>query len=112
MADVWAAHDLELDRRVAIKLLGPRADPARFEREARAIAALAHPNICQLYDYGESDGRRYMVLEYLPGGTLEDRLPPDAPGSASFTRGRSVVRSHLRPFVVITTMVAPRERPS
>src|SRR5438105_4235841 len=78
MADVWAAQDLELDRRVAIKLLGPQADPARFEREARAIAALAHPNICRLYDYGESDGRRYMVLEYLPGGTLKDRLRPDA----------------------------------
>jgi len=79
MAEVWSAQDLELDRQVAIKLLGPQADPARFEREARAIAGLDHPNVCRVYDYGESDGRRYMVLEYLPGGTLEDRLPPDAP---------------------------------
>jgi serine/threonine-protein kinase len=74
MGEVWSAQDLKLDRRVAIKLLGPQADPARFDREARAIAALAHPNICRLYDYGRSDGRRYMVLEYLPGGTLEDRM--------------------------------------
>ena len=79
MAEVWAAQDLELDRRVAIKLLGPQADPARFEREARAIAGLDHPNVCRLYDYGESDGCRYMALEYLPGGTLEDRLLPGAP---------------------------------
>jgi serine/threonine-protein kinase len=79
MAEVWAAQDLELDRRVAIKLLGPQADPVRFEREARAVAALGHPNICRLYDYGESDGRRYIVLEYLPGGTLEDRLTAGTP---------------------------------
>src|SRR2546423_1100810 len=79
MAEVWSAQDLELDRRVAIKVLGPEADPARFEREARAIAGLDHPNVCRLYDYGQSDGHRYMVLEYLPGGTLEDRLLPGAP---------------------------------
>jgi len=74
MAEVWAADDLELGRRVALKLLGRDADPARFEREAQAVAAVAHPNICQLYDYGEEDGRPFMVLEYLAGGTLEDRL--------------------------------------
>src|SRR5206468_3159788 len=68
--------DLELDRQVAIKLLGPGADRERFEREARAVAALSHPNICQVYDFGELEGRPYMVLEYLPGGTLEDRLTP------------------------------------
>jgi serine/threonine protein kinase len=76
MSEVWAAEDVELGRRVAIKLLGSEADPARFDREARAVAALAHPNICQLYDYGEEDGRPFMVLEYLGGGTLEERLSP------------------------------------
>ena len=50
MAEVWAAEDLELGRRVAIKLLGRDADPARFDREARAVAALGHPKICQFYD--------------------------------------------------------------
>ncbi|HEX6489797.1 MAG TPA: serine/threonine-protein kinase [Gaiellaceae bacterium] len=76
MSEVWSAQDVELGRRVAIKLLGSDADPARFSREARAVAALAHPNICQLYDYGDHDGRPFMVLEYLGGGSLEDRLVP------------------------------------
>src|SRR5947209_688251 len=79
MAEVWSADDPELERRVALKLLAPDADRARFEREARAAAALAHPNITQLYDFGEADGRPYMVLEYLPGGTLEERLLPGKP---------------------------------
>src|SRR4051812_41413528 len=74
MSEVYAAEDLELGRRVALKLLAPDADSARFEREARAVAALAHPNVMQLYDYGEDNGRPYMVLEYVPGGTLEERL--------------------------------------
>jgi eukaryotic-like serine/threonine-protein kinase len=74
MSSVWLADDSELERRVAVKVLGPRADRARFEREARAAAALSHPNICSLYDYGEADGKPYMVLEYLPNGSLEERL--------------------------------------
>jgi eukaryotic-like serine/threonine-protein kinase len=79
MSEVWAAEDLELDRTVAVKLLAPGADPTRFDREARAAAGLSHPNICALYDYGEDGRRRYMVLEYLPGGTLEERLAPGRP---------------------------------
>jgi serine/threonine protein kinase len=74
MSEVYAAEDLELGRLVALKLLAPDADSARFEREARAVAALAHPNVMQLYDYGEDNGRPYMVLENVPGGTLEARL--------------------------------------
>ena len=74
MGSVWLAEDAELGRRVAVKLLGPDADRARFDREARAAASLAHPNICQLFDYGEEDGRPYMVLEYLPGGSLDDLI--------------------------------------
>ncbi len=79
MSEVWRAEDLELGRRVAIKLLAPNADTARFEREARAVASLAHPNVVQLYDFGEADGRPYIVLEYLPGGTLEQRLSDRKP---------------------------------
>jgi eukaryotic-like serine/threonine-protein kinase len=74
MSEVWAATDLELGRRVALKLLAPNEDNARFEREARAVAALGHPNVTQLYDYGEADDRPYMVLECLSGGSLEDLL--------------------------------------
>src|SRR3954451_2786461 len=79
MSGVWAADDVELGRRVALKLLTRGADPARFEREAQAVAALAHPNICRLYDYGEAEGRPFMVLEYLGGGTLEERLVAGRP---------------------------------
>jgi serine/threonine-protein kinase len=74
MSEVWSATDLDLERKVAVKLLATDADPARFEREAHAAAGLAHPNVCVLYDYGEAGGRRYMVLELLSGGSLEDRL--------------------------------------
>ncbi len=74
MSSVWLAEDAELERLVAVKLLAPTADRARFEREARAAASLAHPNLCALYDYGEADGKPYMVLEYLPNGSLEQRL--------------------------------------
>jgi serine/threonine-protein kinase len=79
MAEVYLATDLELERRVVVKLLGRDAEHARFEREARAAAALASPNVVQLFDYGEVDGRPYMVLEHLPGGTLEDRLTNGQP---------------------------------
>src|SRR6476659_10180367 len=74
MSSVWLAEDEELGRRVAVKTLAPSADRARFEREARAAASLSHPNICSVYDYGEVDGKPFMVLEYLPNGSLEERL--------------------------------------
>src|SRR4051795_4482885 len=74
MSSVWLAQDEELGRRVAVKTLAPSADRARFEREARPAAALSHPNICAVYDYGEAAGKPFMVLEYLPNGSLEERL--------------------------------------
>ncbi len=115
MSEVWRAEDLELGRRVAIKLLAPNADNARFEREARAVASLAHPNVTQLYDYGEADGRPYIVLEYMPGGTLEQRLrdgkplPDDeafaiAAGTAAglaHAHARGVVHRDLKPANVL-----------
>src|SRR5689334_9935618 len=79
MGEVYSARDTRLDRIVAIKILPehlsekPEAH-ARFEREARAVSSLNHPNICQLYDVGEQNGVRYIVMEYLQGETLADRL--------------------------------------
>jgi serine/threonine protein kinase/Tol biopolymer transport system component len=79
MGEVYRARDSRLGRDVAIKVL-PAAmdrDPdrvARFEREARAIAALNHPNVCALYDIGEQDGRAFLVMELLEGETLQQRL--------------------------------------
>jgi serine/threonine protein kinase len=78
-ASVWEAQDLELDRRVAVKLLAPDGDRVRFEREGRAAAALGHPNVVQIYDVGEDEEGAYLVLELLPGGSLEERLRPGEP---------------------------------
>jgi serine/threonine-protein kinase len=86
MSAVWEAEDLELGRHVAVKTLTPSADRQRFEREARAVAALSHPNIVALYDYGESEGRPFMVLECLQGGSLEDRLATGEPLPDAETR--------------------------
>ena len=74
-AHVYLADDVSLHRRVAIKVLHPAlAGDAnflkRFRAEARAVAALNHPNILQVYDWGEEDGSPYLVLEYLAGGSL------------------------------------------
>jgi serine/threonine-protein kinase len=79
MGEVYRARDTRLDRTVAIKVLPTElsADPerrARFEREARAIAALNHPHICTLHDIGTHDSTTYLVMEHLPGQTLADRL--------------------------------------
>jgi serine/threonine-protein kinase len=80
MGEVYKATDTRLDRLVAIKVL-PSADAelrARFEREARAIAALSHPHICTLHDVGRQDDVDYLVMEYLEGETLGDRISKDA----------------------------------
>ncbi|MFL5913232.1 MAG: serine/threonine-protein kinase [Gaiellaceae bacterium] len=115
MSEVWAATDLELGRRVALKLLAPHADSARFEREARAVAALGHPNVNQLYDYGESDDRPFMVLEYLAGGSLEEllrangaladgdtqRIASEIAAGLAHAHARGVVHRDLKPSNVL-----------
>jgi serine/threonine protein kinase/tetratricopeptide (TPR) repeat protein len=79
MGEVYRALDLQLEREVAVKVLPSRIaqDPealARFEREAKAVAALSHPHILAIHDYGASDGVCYAVMELLEGETLRGRL--------------------------------------
>jgi serine/threonine protein kinase/Tol biopolymer transport system component len=79
MGEVYRANDTRLDRTVAVKILPEHLAKnseaeQRFEREARAISCLNHPNICVLYDVGKQDGASYLVMEMLEGETLEKRL--------------------------------------
>ncbi|MBT7191915.1 MAG: protein kinase, partial [Anaerolineae bacterium] len=82
MATVYKAFDTRLERDVAIKVIRTELFGKavierilkRFEREAKALARLSHPNIVKVHDYGEYEDAPYLVLEYLPGGTLKDKL--------------------------------------
>ena len=83
MGEVWRARDVKLEREVAIKVLpaalGADAEAlARFEREAKAVAALSHPNILSIFDFGASEGVAYAAMELLEGETLRRRLEAGA----------------------------------
>ena len=74
MGEVYRAHDTRLDRDVAVKTIkGPYTE--RFEREARAISALNHPNICTLHDVGQENGSGYLVMEFIEGAPIAGPLP-------------------------------------
>ena len=79
MGEVYRARDTRLDRTVAIKVLASHLSSSpelkqRMEREAKAISSLNHPHICHLYDIGSQDGTDYLVMEFLEGETLAERL--------------------------------------
>ena len=79
MGEVYRARDTRLDRTVALKILRAselhrRDRLERFKREARAISRLNHPHICALHDIGEQDGEAFLVMEYVHGETLAERL--------------------------------------
>jgi serine/threonine protein kinase len=80
MGEVYLAHDGVLERDVALKILrsqyaGDEEFAERFRREARSAASLSHPNIVQIYDRGEAeDGTSYIAMEYVPGGTLKEKI--------------------------------------
>ncbi len=107
MGVVYLAIETGLDRLVALKVLpgsmgadggaGPRR---RGLREARAISSVRHPNVVPLYDYGEADGSFFLVLEYVPGGTLKQRLteplPPRVAAGLIETIARAVGHVHSR----------------
>src|SRR6266542_2745412 len=79
MGEVYKARDTRLERTVAIKVLPERLSSSpevrqRFEREAKTISQLSHPHICALYDAGHEGATEYLVMEYLEGETLTERL--------------------------------------
>ena len=77
MGEVWLAHDARLDRHVAIKLLRDPLDAqhaARFEREARAVAALVHPNIVNIFDFGNDESRLFIAMEFVAGEPLSETI--------------------------------------
>jgi eukaryotic-like serine/threonine-protein kinase len=116
MGSVWVADDRLLGRHVAIKLLAEQlaSQPLfvkRFEREARTAAALSgHPNVITIYDVGEHDGRPFIVMAYLPGGTVRDRIKAghvrhadaiewihDAADGLDFAHASDVVHRDVKP---------------
>jgi serine/threonine protein kinase len=121
MGEVYRARDAKLDRDVAIKVLPASVanDPdalARFEREAKAVAALSHPNILAIYDFGKQDGIAYAVTELLDGETLRGKLDGGAITVKQATdyalqivkglaaaHGRGIVHRDLKPDNVFVT---------
>src|SRR6188768_3213658 len=96
MGEVYRSHDAKLGRDVAIKILPPAFTThtdrlARFEREARMLAALNHPNICAIYGFEKADDVRFLVLELVDGVTLAQQLAPEA-SSRQKTGGLPIVQ--------------------
>jgi len=122
MADVYKAHQESLDRFVAIKvlpaLLARSTDlRRRFRREARAIAALRHPNIVTVYDFGEQGDIVYLVMDYVDGGTLKERMRQPMSlgravdivsqigGALAYAHQRGIVHRDVKPTNVLMTKV-------
>ncbi len=120
MAEVYLAHDLMLDRKVALKVLFPELSTdknfvERFRREAQAAANLSHPNIVSIYDWGEEDGTYFIVMEYIEGRTLgriirsegpllADRaaeIGADVAGALAFAHRSGVVHRDVKPGNVL-----------
>src|SRR5215218_1423109 len=115
MGEVFKAQDTRLNRYVAVKVIAAErqdveAARLRFAAEARAIAALSHPHICALYDTGFEEGRPYLVMEYLDGESLSDRLARGAlpirdllgvsievAEALDFAHGHGIVHRDLKP---------------
>ncbi len=88
MADVYRAKDQLLERTIAVKVLHQQYENdkefiERFQREAKAAARITHPNIVNVYDVGVAEGRHYIVMEYVPGRTLKERIKEEGPVPAA-----------------------------
>jgi serine/threonine protein kinase len=131
MGAVYKAHDSQLDRDVAVKVLRARslndADAiARFQREARALAKLSHPNIIQAYDNGEDKGRYFLVMEYVEGASLsailreQGAIPPTLAADLIYqaaiglqhAHGKGLVHRDLKPAnLLLSPAQPPAKRP-
>jgi serine/threonine protein kinase len=105
MGEVYRARDTRLNRIVAIKILPAHLSQnaeakERFDREARAISSLSHPNICHLYDVGRQDGTSYLIMEYLDGETLADRLQKGPLARARGPKGNPFGRNPTPSFLI------------
>ncbi len=123
MATVYKAFDTRLETDVAIKLIRTDGFSAamqaqalkRFEREAKSLARLTHPNIVKVTDYGEHDGQPYLAMEYLPGGTLKERMGKPMPWyeaaqvllpiarALEFAHKQGIVHRDIKPSNILIT---------
>ena len=123
MAVVYKAHDTRLERDVAIKIIRSGGFPTdafgevlkRFEREAKSLAKLSHANIVKVHDYGEHEGSPYLVMEYMPGGTLRKILGKPIPWQFAlrlllpvargleYAHQRGIVHRDIKPANILIT---------
>jgi len=123
MATVYKAYDTRLEREVAIKVIRRDAFPQddmemllkRFEREAKSLGRLSHPNIVGVIDYGEHEGSPYLVMVYLSGGTLKDRLGKPIPwqdaiqmilpiaNALEYVHDQNIINRDVKPSNVLMT---------
>ena len=114
MGFVYRAYHKHLERTGAVKVLqGIAPDPdttARFRHEAQAIAQMRHPNIVNVYDFGEHEGVPYMIIEYIPGGSLANRLSqgkPDTSTALKYLRGIAAGLDHAHGLGIVHRDVKP-----
>jgi serine/threonine protein kinase len=114
MGLVYRAYHVQLQRTGAVKVLqGLAPDPdttSRFRHEAQAIAQMRHPNIVNVYDFGEHDGVPYMIIEYVPGGSLANRLangPLDIATALKYLRGIAAGLDHAHALGIVHRDVKP-----
>ena len=131
MGVVWKARQIKLNRLVALKMvLGDQRagskELIRFLAEAEAVAAVKHPHVVQVYEYGEAHGRPFLAMEYLPGGSLADRLERTAgstpkaaaelvgtlAGAVQAAHDLGIVHRDLKPGNVLSTKTGSPRSPT